>query len=414
MRNGAPGAALRDVNRSAVLRLIRHEGPISRADIARTLGVSPGTITALTRHLIDAGVVRPIEHASPTGGRPAELLGLVGSAAVAIGAKIAHDHLAIVRADLDGAIADEATVPFDAVGGNPFGAIAELLEPHVRRAERGQLLLGIGLGVPGFEDPFGSGVVQAPLLGWRHVPLADHLERVLGVPVLVDNDVNTLAVAESHYGAGRAFDHFLTVTLGRGVGMGIVIDGELYRGGRGAAGELGHVDVGGDALCTCGKRGCLETVVAEPALVAAARRRRIIGKTDGPEELVAAAAAGHKGALDVYATAGRVLGTALGRAAVVLDPQAVIVAGEGSRAWPYMEIGFREAFESSVFPPVRGAAQILVEEWDDSSWALGAAALVLRAPFVTPLHEHPAMERIRDRLDAGFRTSRASASGASR
>src|SRR5918994_3234445 len=206
MRRGAPGAALRDINRSAVLRLIGRHGPISRADIARQVGVSAGTITALTRNLIEAGIVTPVEQALPRGGRPAELLGLVGSAAMAVGAKVANDHLAIVCADLDGTMSASTTVPFDAVAGNPFAMLAELLEPHVAATSTGQLLLVIGLGLPGFEDPYGTGVVQAPLLGWRHLPLGEHLTRALGVPVLVDNDVNTLAVAESLYGIGRGFD----------------------------------------------------------------------------------------------------------------------------------------------------------------------------------------------------------------
>jgi predicted NBD/HSP70 family sugar kinase len=402
MRRGAPGAALRDVNRSAVLRLIGHSGPISRADIARQLGVSPGTVTALTRTLISSGLVRPMETVPSAGGRPAELLGLVGSAAVAVGAKVAADHLAIVRADLDGTVLANETLPFDAVGSNPFTTIAEILEPHVTAAKAGGLLLGIGLGLPGFEDPYGSGVVQAPFLGWRHLPIVEHLERALGAPVLVDNDVNTLAVAESLYGVGRGFDHFLTVTIGRGVGMGIVVDGELYRGGRGAAGEFGHVGVDPDGLaCTCGKRGCLETVVSEPALLAAARKRRIVAKDDGPEALVAKAGKGHAGALALYAEAGAVLGRALASAVVVLNPQAIIVAGEGTRAWPYMAGAFHDAFEAQAFPPLRGSTAVHVERWDDAKWALGAAALVLQAPFATPLHDHPTIDAIRERLDAG-------------
>jgi hypothetical protein len=192
MRTGVPGAALRDVNRSAVLRLVGRQGPISRAEIARRAGVSPGTVTVLVRDLIDAGIVRPTEQSAPRTGRPAELIGLVGSAAQAIGVKIASDHLAIVRADLDGTVLDASYTPFDAIGGNPFAVIAERLERHVA-AEADGILLGIGLGLPGFEDPYGSGVVQAPLLGWRNVPLGEHLTRTLGLPVLVDNDVNTLA-----------------------------------------------------------------------------------------------------------------------------------------------------------------------------------------------------------------------------
>ncbi len=403
MKYGASGAALRDVNRSAVLRLIGHHGPISRADLARRLGVRPGTVTALARGLISSGLVAPVEMTSSSGGRPAELLGLVGSAAVAIGAKVADDRLVIVCADLDGEMIETETVAFDAAASNPFTTLATLLEPHVRQATNDHVLLGVGIGLPGFEDPYGSGVVQAPLLGWRHLPIGEHLARSLNAPVLVDNDVNTLAVAESLYGVGRGFENFLTVTIGRGVGMGIVIDGELYRGARGAAGEFGHVRVEpGGQLCACGKRGCLETVASEPALVAAARKRRIIAKTDGPEELLAKAAGGHAGAHQIYADAGAVLGSALASIAVVLNPQAVVVGGEGTRAWQYMAATFAEAFEAGIFPPTIGSTAVYVERWDDTRWALGAASLVLRAPFVTPLHEHPVIEQIRQRMDAGF------------
>jgi len=401
VRNGASGAELRDVNRTAVLRLIGRHGPISRADIARRLGVSPATVTVLTRNLIESRMIRVLERGEPSGGRPAELLGLVGSSAAAIGVKVAHDHVAVVRADLEGAVAASETVPFDAIGGNPFGALAELLEPHLTAAPHEQVLLGIGLGVPGFEDPYGSGIVQAPLLRWRHLPLGDHLTRVLGVPVLVDNDVNTLAVAQSLYGTGRGIDDFLTVTLGRGVGMGIVLGGELYRGARGAAGEFGHVDVGSDVACSCGKRGCLETVVAEPALVATARRRRIIRRGATAADLLAAAVDGSRGARTVYADAGAVLGRALAAVTVVLNPQAVLISGEGSDAWPFMAATFHDRFAAGVFPPVSGSTAVHVEPWDDATWALGAAALVLRAPFVTPLHEHPIIALIRNRFATG-------------
>lgn len=411
MRAGVPGAALRDVNRSAVLRLIGREGPISRADIARRAGVSAGTVTTLVRNLVESGLVQPIENSVRTkgsakehaNGRPAELVGVVGSAAEAIGVKIASDHLAIVRANLDGTVIAASQAPFDALTGNPFMSIAEHVERHIASADGDAVLLGIGLGLPGFEDPYGSGVVQAPLLGWRNLPLGEHLTRTLGLPVLVDNDVNTLAAAETLYGWGREFDHFVVVTLGEGIGMGIVVNGEPYRGARGAAGEFGHVAGGGDRTCSCGKRGCLETIAAEPALLDAARRRRIVGAGDDAGALVAKAAAGNRAALDLYAAAGAALGDAAAAAAVVLDPQVVVIAGEGTRGWPYMAAPFAEHFQSGVFPIARGTVPIVVDEWDDTAWALGAASLVLHAPFATPLHEHPSVELIRARLDGGLR-----------
>ena len=400
MQRGASGVALRTVNRSAVLRLIGHHGPISRAEIAHRLGVSPGTVTALTRTLIESGVVQPLTMASSRGGRPAEMLGMIGSAAVAVGAKVAADHIAVVQADLDGTILSNVTVTFDAAQANPFPLLLDVLEPQVRAAQSGHVLLGVGLGLPGFEDPYGTGTVQAPLFGWRHMPVGEHLSRSLGVPVLVDNDVNTLAVAESLYGVGRGFDHFLTVTIGRGVGMGIVIDGQLHRGGRGAAGELGHVCMQRDgALCACGKRGCLETIVAEPALVATAIRLGYLAAGSGPEDLAAAADGAHAGAVELYVTAGRTLGEAVAAASVIINPQALVIGGEGTRAWHHMADSFRDAYEANVFPPMRGATALHVEPWDDSKWALGAASLVLQAPFHTPLHDHPTLELIRGRLD---------------
>src|SRR5207253_748072 len=171
-----------DVNRTAVLALIAQQSPISRSDIARRLALSPATVTAATRNLLERGLITVVERAPSRGGRPALLLGLVASAAHALGVKIAADHLVGVRVDLD-------------------------------------------------------------------------------VPVLIDNDVNTLAIAERLYGRGRSTDHFLTVTIGRGVGLGIVVGGDVYRGANGGAGEFGHVAVVDDGpLCECGKRGCLEAL----------------------------------------------------------------------------------------------------------------------------------------------------------
>ena len=246
------------------------------------------------------------------------------------------------------------------------------------------------------------------------MPIGEHLSRSLGVPVLVDNDVNTLAVAESLYGAGRDFENFITVTVGRGVGMGLIVDGELYRGGRGAAGEFGHVCVERDGhRCACGKRGCLETVVSEPALLAAARRHRFVGKDARAEDLASKAAAGHAGVRQIYADAGTVLGRAVAAVAVVLNPEAIVVGGEGTRGWSYMADSFLAELAADQFPPMRDAMTVHVEKWDDSKWALGAASLVLRAPFITPLHDHPTLEQIRARLDEGVQnpTSNASVGG---
>jgi predicted NBD/HSP70 family sugar kinase len=378
MTTAAPGSRLRDVNRIAVLSLVGRQGPISRADIARRLGLSPATVTAVTRSLMEAGVIQKVDDGEPRGGRPSELLAVVASAAQAIGVKVASGRLTGVRADLDGTVRETFAAPFDERSTNPFEALASLLEPHLG-ATAGTRLLGVGLGVPGFVDTR-TGQVEAPLLGWRHMPLGGYLTKLLELPVLVDNDVNALAAYEHLYGLGRAYDDFLTLTLGLGVGAAIVSGGDLRRGGHGAAGELGHfpVDPAGPE-CHCGKRGCLETYVSDAALLAQARAAGLAAA--GPDELLALAEAGDERSRELYRAAGVRLGTVAAGLAAVLDPQAVLVSGEGTRAWPYLSEGFLPALRTGLFPPLADGLTVHVDPWDDTKWALGAAALVLRAPF---------------------------------
>jgi predicted NBD/HSP70 family sugar kinase len=201
------------------------------------------------------------------------------------------------------------------------------------------------------------------------------------VPVLVDNDVNTLAIAERLYGRGRDAEHFIAVTLGRGIGLGIVTGGDIYHGFGGGAGEFGHVTAAADGpRCSCGKSGCLEALVADPALVREARAAGAIGKRQGIAALRAKADAGDGKARAIYAEAGRVLGQAVAGLVNVLSPQLVLISGEGTQAWTHYAGSFEGAFRSNLFPPLRGVT-VEVDPWDDAKWAVGAATLVLRASF---------------------------------
>lgn len=397
MTAATSGPRLRDLNRVAVLALVGRHGPIARTDIARRLGLSPPTVTAVTRSLLEAGVIYKVDDATSRGGRPSELLAVVGAAAAAIGVKVAAGQITGVRADLDGTVLDTFAAPFDEIAANPFEGLARLIGPHVATPGAGRLL-GVGLGVPGFVDSR-TGLVEAPLLGWRHMPLGDYLTQLLDVPVLVDNDVNTLAAYEHLYGLGRPYDDFLTITLGRGLGAAVVCGGDLRRGAHGAAGELGHMPVDADGpACHCGKRGCLETYLSDAALVDEARRAGVIGEDGGQADLLGAADSGDAGALSIYRSAGARLGQVAAGLAIVLDPQAVVVSGEGTLAWPHLADGFRTALRDGMFPPLSDGLQVHVDPWDDTKWALGAAALVLRAPFT--MGAEPRADAVRARLEA--------------
>ncbi len=364
---------------SAILGVLGTRGATSRADLARLLDVSSASITQLSKILIARGLVAELDTTPSNGGRPARLLGLVRSAGTAVGVKVTADHLAVVQVGLAGTIESSATIPFASGRPDALDRLTHLLQDTVG-ALSGHLL-GIGVGIPGSVDSRPSGIVDAPTLGWSDARVGPSLRARLGLPVLVENDVNALAVADRLYGAGREHRSYLVVTIGRGVGCGVVIDGVVHRGASGGAGEIGHVVVDPEGpVCECGSRGCLETLVGDDALVRAARERGAIGPRGGVRQLRSAARSGNAVARGVYAEAGRVLGRALAGVVQVLDPEIVVLLGEGIAAWTFWEPDFEFAFRSSLMPSRRGVP-FVVEPWSDEKWALGAAALVLSAPF---------------------------------
>lgn len=373
------GVAKGDLVRAAILGLLGAHGPSSRAEIARTLGVSPATVTQTTKDLRARGLVTELESVPSAGGRPATLLGLVRVAGGAIGAKVTADHVAIVSVGLDGGVQTSTTVDFDPTAKDALDRLVDVLRTAVDRHEG--LLLGVGVGLPGAVDSQESGVVDAPTLGWVSRAVGEHLRAALGVPVLVDNDVNTLAAAESLYGVGRQHRDYLVVTIGRGIGCGVVSDGVVSRGANGGAGEIGHVPVTEDGpACGCGNTGCLEAHVGEAGLVREARAAGVIGPRGALSSLAKAARAGDAAALGVYARAGAVLGRALSGVVHIVDPEVVILTGEGVSEWAAWEPGFEKAFRRHLIPS-RRQTRYVVEQWSEDQWARGAACLVLAAPF---------------------------------
>ncbi|TXN29180.1 ROK family transcriptional regulator [Lacisediminihabitans profunda] len=369
-----------DVNRSAILARLGAHGPASRADLARALNVSPALMTQLTKDLLSEGLLRELEHSPSQGGRPARMLGLMSTAGRAIGVKVVADHVAFVDVGIDGTVVRSASEPFDASASTFLADLTGLLRRFVAGGGSAPLL-GVGVGVPGSVDRQANGLVDSTQMGWRQVPLGSTLQRELNLPVIVENNVNALAIAERLYGVGRLHENFLVVTIGTGIGAGIMVDGVVLRGSGGGAGEVGHIPVEVDGpLCTCGNHGCLESIIGEAALVRLGRGRGVIGEHSGIAALRGAADSGNAEATRIFSEAGHVLGRTLAGIVHTLDPEIVIVLGEGTAAWSHWSFGFEPAFRSSLIPSRRGVA-VAVETWQDESWAQGAAALVLATPF---------------------------------
>ncbi|MBN9168791.1 MAG: ROK family protein, partial [Microbacterium sp.] len=216
-----------DVNRTAILAHLGAHGPASRADLARALNVSPALITQLSRDLLADGLLEELEEAS-SGGRPARMLGLVSRDITAVGVKVAPDHTALVEVGIDGVVRRSEVKPFDAVSPLAASNLIDLVQAFVSAADSGRIL-GVGVGLPGTVAQQGVGVVDSTQLGWNQVPLGELLRRALDLPVVVENNVNALSVAEQLFGQGRDYQNILVVTVGNGVGAGLIADGVIVR-----------------------------------------------------------------------------------------------------------------------------------------------------------------------------------------
>jgi predicted NBD/HSP70 family sugar kinase len=373
------GIASGDLTRMAILALVGRRGPTSRAVMARDLDLSSATVSNVTKRLIDGGVLEPLEFEASDGGRPGQLLGLVASAGHAVGVKVAADHLAIVDVRLDGEIVAARTDPFDVMSPEAVSRLADSLRSFVSASSTP--LLGIGVGVPGVVHRADLGIVDAAVLGWHGLQLGRTLRAELGTPILVENDVKALAIAESLYGRGRDRRNFVVITIGRGVGFASVSEGVVRRGARGGAGEIAHVALSATGpMCACGNRGCLEAFIGEDGLLQAGRTAGVLRAKDGVERLAALADRGDKQAKDVFARAARKLASAVATTIAALDPEVIIVAGEGTANWRHWDAAFSATLRRQLPEPMRDIA-VEADSWDDMSWARGAAATVLATPF---------------------------------
>jgi predicted NBD/HSP70 family sugar kinase len=254
---------------------------------------------------------------------------------------------------------------------------------------RGLRVAGTAVALPGLTDPEAGVLLVAPNLGWGEVPVVDELRARLrepGLPLMIDNEANLAALAELWLGAGRGLRDFLHVSGEIGVGAGVVLGGELWRGARGFGGELGHLTVEPDGRpCACGSRGCLETRAGLDALLAAAG-------VASREELQTRAEAGDAGALEALREAGRWLGVACGSAANLLDLEAIVLGGAYAPMADWLAEGMQEELELRVLGSRWGVPLVVPAALGQEAAVRGAAALVLRRVLDDPaaLAEAPA------------------------
>jgi N-acetylglucosamine repressor len=385
---------IRAINRSHVLNAIKTHGPIGRADIARQTGLSPATVTSISAKLISQNLVLEKSAGDSSGGRPPILLVINPKGGYVVGIKLTETHAVCALTDLEALVIAKSSMVLS--GHDPAQVVEDLAQMVLTFIREQKIakkqLLGIGVGLAGIVDAEEGILRQSPIYGWDNVPLRAMLQNKLHIPVYIENDVNTLTLTEKWFGHGQGLDHFLTVTVGRGIGLGIVANGQFYRGQTGGAGEFGHTTINPDGpLCDCGKHGCLEAYVGDPGLIRSAQESFALGKLSALvqdlDELLSLAQMGDAAALQIFDQAGRILGIGIANLINLFNPKKIIISGEGTREGDFLFVPMQESIQQNTMPGLFDPNIVQIAPWGDDAWARGAAGLVLREVFESPIHK---------------------------
>lgn len=386
--------------RAEIFALVLTAGPLSRTGLAQRLGLSPSTVTRLLPPLLEGDYLRETESGAGTRssrpGRPQRMLRVNAERHVVIGVKIAPTHVSAVLTDMAANVLARAEESLEDRRPHTATAAAAALTARlladVPAGGPADRVLGIGVGVSGHVDSVSGVCRYSALLDWQKADVAGPLSEATGLPVVVNNDVNTLVVAERWFGQGRDVDSFAVVTVGSGIGCGLLLDGSLYAGASGLAGELGHLPLDpAGPLCSCGRRGCLEALASRDAVLRSVREALPPQAGGCPDIEHAIELARHGSgngravARSAFAGAGAALGRGLAGLCNILNLQKIILAGEGVAAHDLFGPAMVTALEEHAFSDAARDCTVEIDPVNDDLWARGAACLVIRATVRAPL-----------------------------
>ncbi len=371
-------------NKQLILKTIYDHSPISRADVARRTGLTRPTVSSTVSELIEEGLIAEVGHGPSAGGKRPILLSLVDDAFHIIGLDLANSQFQGAVINLRGEICYRASLPaHNLTEQTALDLVYTMIDTLIATSERP--LLGIGIGTPGVIDS-ASGIVQRAVnLGWQDLPLRDLLSTKYDLPVYIANDSHVAAQAEYTFGNHIGVNNLIVVKVGRGIGAGIILNGQLFYGDGFGAGEIGHVVVTDNGeLCSCGNRGCLETISSSRALMSQAED---IAKTNPAsmlsphditmDQIVQAHNRGDTTLQPIIENAGRYLGVMVAGLTGTLNIQQVFIAGSVSRFGEDLLVPLREQMEKRVLTTLAENTHVEIAALGSDIVLLGAAALLL-------------------------------------
>ena len=390
---------IRAINRFSILNAIRNAKLISRVDIARSTGLSQASVTGITADLIRENLILEKSPGESIGGRKPILLSLNPKGAIVVGVKLSIYEISIVIINFEATIIGSHAVHLEKKAYSPEET-AEILARAVQTClwqenfSKDQIS-GIGIGLPGWVDSTSGMVRYMPNYQWENANLKNLVEEKLDLPTFIENDANTQAIAEQWFGAGKGVENFLVVTLEYGIGMGAVINGQLYRGQNGISSEFGHsiINIEGPQ-CRCGKRGCIEAMVGENAILRDAGQAALSGhwkrKGEGVitiEEVIQTAKAGEQNLRAIYSQAGIVLGVGITNLIQLYDPDKIIITGKSVLAGELLFKSMFETIPENLVARSTSNTEIIIQNWTYRDWARGAGTVALQEIYKSPAHQ---------------------------
>jgi N-acetylglucosamine repressor len=371
---------IKAMNRNLMLNIIRRERSVTRKRLTDVTRLSVGAVSQIITEMLDQGWLLELDDDENTGGRPRSILRLNPKAGYALGLKLMEGRVvaAVTNFETDVIYYRDYNFDFDDDPNSLCRILASVVEIALAEArlDRKQVF-GVGVGLAGVIFSETGLVYHSPFFGWSEVPLADLVQERIQLPVFVENDVNTLTITEQLFGAGYNRNHFIVVTVGRGIGMGMVINGQLYQGAYGGSGEVGH----NITLQDNGSTRTLEDVAADPAVVMA------VPGTATLADVITKADQGNPQAVQALEDSGTALGIGLANIVNILAPELIIISGEGLIAGDYRMKPMMKALKQHTFNGLLDRIDIVVEPTDDRAWARGAASVVISKVFESPTIE---------------------------
>jgi glucokinase-like ROK family protein len=376
---------VKKINKSIVLSVIQNKCPLSRAQISELTGLNKATVSTLVSELIETNLVYEIGPGQSSGGRRPVMLFFNKNAGYSIGVDLGVNYILAVLTDLQGNIVQEKKTPlFSQSVNDVLPKLKQLIQSLIDETPESPYgIVGIGIGVPGITDSDGK-ILFAPNLKWHNVNIKEDLEREFELPVTVDNEANAGSYGEKRYGAGKDVSNLIYVSAGIGIGTGIILDNELYKGVSGVSGEMGHFTIEANGKkCRCGNRGCWELYASENALLEQARQLSVFEndpKLD-IDQLIEAANQDNSEVINLFYHIGEYLGIGLTNIVNTFNPELVIIGNRLSQIRDWIKNPINLVLEQRLLTYHREPLKVTFSELGIYSCALGSSSFAISSFF---------------------------------